>query len=247
MTHTPVLDDNASLDDLLAQANAKYETCFEPVTVGEETLEFLQIADMAAYIERLDHTLAPGELLKLPLWAKIWPTAILLSYFIQRLDPETHPKVLEIGAGVGVCGLFAAKRGFFTTITDIHPDALLFTRINILKNGLQDKARAVKADFTADRLGERFDYILASEAVYLDQTYRALVKFLQAHLTNSESAEIVLAKDYGRKATKFFNLAEKEFHISERVIGYKEKSGAEGGGEEKQLTTIYRMRARKHA
>lgn len=245
MTYTPNIDDNASLDDLLALANSKFETCFEPVTVGDETLEFLQIADMAAYIERLDHNLAPGELLKLPLWGKIWPTAILLSYFIQRLDPKPHPKVLEIGAGVGVCGLFAAKRGFATTITDIHPDALLFTRINILKNGLQDKARAVKADFTADRLGERFDYILASEAVYLDQTYRTLVKFLLAHLQTSADAEIVLAKDYGRKATKFFNLAEKEFHISERVIGYKEKS--ESGGEEKQLTTIYRMRARKHA
>ncbi len=237
---------DASLEALLSEANAKFETCFEPVTVGGQTLEFLQIANMPEYIERLHRSLSPGELLSLPLWAKIWPTAILMSHFIQKLDPAEKPAMLEIGAGVGVCGLFAAKRGFDVVITDIHPDAMLFIKINILKNGLENKAKAVPADFTKDRLGRTFDYIVGSEATYLDHTYRGLVKFLLAHLKNDPGAEIILAKDYSRKAKKFLNLAEEEFHLAERTIGYKETS-PESGRAERQLTTIYRMRAKKHA
>ncbi len=233
---------DAPLDELLDAARARYKVAFEPMSIGEHALEILQITDMDSYVEALAAQLEPGDSLELPFWAKIWRTSLLLSYYVQRL-PAQGRRMLEIGAGVGVCGLFAAKHGFDVTITDIHPDALLFTQINVLKNGLQDRARVARADFTQDRLGRRFDIILGSEVLYKEDTYRPLTKFLLAHLENSPEAEIVLAKEYTRKAAKFFNLAEREFDIKSQNIGYK--TTPQAGDQEKHLCTIYRLRPRK--
>jgi predicted nicotinamide N-methyase len=238
----------------MAEARARYDVRFEPMTVGDVTLELLQIADMEALIDRLTRKAGNGPL-KLPFWARIWPTSVLLSFFLRRLEPKTSSgttkTMLEIGAGVGVCGLFAAAFGFDVTITDIEPDALLFTRINIAKNGLSANARAGRADFSSDRLGRRFDCIIGSEVLYLEDLHRPLLTFLAAHLNPGPEAEIILARDYHRKADTFFRRAAPDYHLAERTIGYKETppDGQDGekGRVERQLTTISRMRARKHA
>ncbi len=241
----------ASLDELVALARSRYDVRFEPVTVGDVTLEFLQIADMEALVDRLTRE-SDGGPLELPFWARIWPASILLSYFLARLEPFGHAgeakTMLEIGAGVGLCGLFAAAWGFDVTLTDIHPDALLFCRINILKNRLEARARAVRADFSMDRLGRRFDCVIGSEILFLEDLHRPLVKFLTAHVAQGPESEVILSRNYHGAVPSFFRRADKEFHISEKTLGYKETStdGDTRGGE-RHLAIITRMRARKHA
>ena len=44
---------DAPLDELLDAARAKFQVEFEPVAAGGKTLEILQIANMAEYVERL--------------------------------------------------------------------------------------------------------------------------------------------------------------------------------------------------
>ena len=236
---------SAPLDELLDAAKARYDVRFEPVTIGGTTLEILQLADLEALVDRLAQRAGAGPI-ELPYWAKIWPASMLLGHFLTHLDPGQGRTLLELGAGVGICGLFAAARGFKALITDIHPDALLFSKINILQNGLADRADVARADFSADRLGRRFDVILGSEVLYLEQTYRGLLKFLVAHISSDPQAEVVLAKDFTRRASKFLGPAEQEFQIAERVIGYKEKD-PENGQPERKLCQVYRMRLRKHA
>lgn len=243
--------EEAPLDELLDMARARYDVRFEPLTVGGLTLEFLQIADMEALVDRLTREAGDGPV-ELPFWARIWPTSILLSYFLRRLDPERGPgaprTMLEIGAGVGVCGLYAAARGFDVTMTDIHPDALLFCRINILENGLAARARVRRADFSVDRLGTRFDCIVGSEILDMEGLHRPLVKFLTSHLAFHPEAEVLLARNYHVNASPFLRRADREFHVSEKTLGYKETSrDGEATAGERQLAVITRMRARKHA
>ncbi len=234
----PTISLDAPLDELLAAAKEKYTIRFEPMKVGETTLELLQIDDMPDYLDGLVRNLPPGAECELPLWAKIWPPAFMLSFFLQRL-PCQGKAMLEIGGGVGVCGLFAAAAGFDVTITDIIPDALLFTRINILHNGLQDKAQVQKADFLSDSLDRKYDYIIASDIIYGQPNLRPLVKFLLAHLRSGPEAEAILAKGFRRNASRFLGAAEKEFHISEKTCGIK-------SDDERHLVQIYRMRKRKN-
>lgn len=243
MNRTISLD--APLDELLDAARSRYDVQFEPVAIAGETLEILQLADLDALLDKLVATAGNGPI-ELPYWAKIWPAAMLLGHFLPHLGPGEGRTLLELGAGLGICGLFAAKQGFRVLISDINPDALLFAKINILQNGLGDRADVARVDFAADRLGRRFDILLGAEILYLEDLYRGLLKFLLAHLSPEPTAEVVLAKDYSRKTTRFMAMAEREFSIAERVVGYKE-TNPENGTPERKLCRIYRLHQRKHA
>ena len=224
-----------SLKDLLDIAQKKFgELVFEPITVGPTTVEVLQIKDLEAYIDKLVNS-SPKKI-ELPFWAKIWPTSIVLSLFIQRLNPNGK-ELLELGCGVGVCGLFAAKHGFRVTLSDINEDALLFSQINILKNKLEDKAKVEKIDFTKDDLGKRYDIILGSEILYSDKDYENIYHFLNKHI--KEDGEVIIGKEQDIKAKRFFELAHQSFNILQKNISLKSE-------QEGYLCTIYRFLPKKH-
>ncbi|THB69987.1 MAG: methyltransferase [Desulfovibrio sp.] len=234
---------DASLEQLLDRAQDKYALHFEPMTVDGLTLEFAQITDMAAHVERLVDQAEQGRV-QLPFWARIWPANMMLAFSLGKLGVGEGAEVLEVGAGLGVAGVFAAAKGADVTISDIEEDALLFARINILKNDLQDRARTARVDYTQSRLDHRYQYILACEAIEREEQSRGLVKFLLKHL--APDGEAILAKDYRRKSKTFFKLADKEFLIQEKVIGCKAES-ATTGELERHLISIHRLKARKQA
>ncbi len=194
---------NAPLVELLDLARSRYDICFEPVTIGDNTLDILQIAELSTLLDRLMAT-AGTEPVHLPYWAKIWPTSILLSHFLHNLDPEGGRSLLEIGAGVGICGLFAAARGFETVITDILPTPCCSHRINILRKRPGRRASVARADFATDRLGRRFDIILGSEVLYLEDLHRGLLKFLMAHLKAAPAAEVCWPRTITAGPSVFF-------------------------------------------
>lgn len=239
MTLQPISLD-APLDELLDYAGSKFEVKFEPVAAGDQTFDILQISNMGEYVEKIATANTGGDI-ELPFWARIWPASMMLSHMTMTLA-QRDASVLEVGAGVGVCGLFAASRGFETVISDVNHDALVFSRINILKNGLEDRASVLAVDFSADRIGRRFDYIIGSEILYMEKTHRGLVKFLLGHLKPEKGAEVILARDFSRKALRFFKLAEKDFHVASKTVGCK-SSGDEG--DERYLCDIIRMAPRK--
>lgn len=233
-----------SLDELMAEAQRRFDVVFEPVGVGGETYEILQIADMAAHVDKLAET-AGTDGLTLPFWARIWPAALLVSHFVASLAPAENATALEIGAGVGLVGLVAAKKGYASVISDIEDDALLFSQINILKNGLEDRAVAARMDFAPETPadGPRYDLILGAEVLYREEHARPLVKFLLRHLAAKPEAEAVLGREYHRKAKKFFKEAEKEFAIAEKVIGCMATN--EAGEKERTLCAVNRFKPKK--
>lgn len=230
-----------NLERLLNDVSQEFKVHFEPIKIGDIKVNLLQISDLDRYIEQVVEQSEGGKI-ELPFWARIWPTSILLGYYLLKLPPrvESKPKILEIGAGVGLCGLVAAKLGFEVTISDINPQALSFAQINILENELEDLASTRRVDFCKDHLDDKYDIIIGSEILYFEDSYRPLVKFFKRHLKSAPNVQVVLAKGYKLKAKKFFKLAEKEFDIQEKLIGYKEKSPTTGE-EERHLCQIYRL------
>ena len=58
-------------------------------------------------------------------WAKVWPAAIGLCNFLARhLSYITNKKVLEIAAGPGLPGIFAAEYAKQVFISDVEPAAI---------------------------------------------------------------------------------------------------------------------------
>ncbi len=239
---------DAPLDELLDMARQRFEVGFEPLTVGDTTLEVLQVQNMRAYLDNLVPTIKEDALKALPLWAKIWPASFMLGHFLRHVPSEGR-SLLEIGAGCGVTGLIAATQGFSEiVISDINDDALLFARINVLQNGFDDRVQVRRVDIQTTRLDRTFDYIVGAEVLYLESLHRALVKFIGHHLSSRADAEAVLAKDYMRKAKKFFKLAERDFRMQEQTVGTKASTApaadaaADNAG--RALFTIHRLRAK---
>ncbi|WP_250645464.1 class I SAM-dependent methyltransferase [Salidesulfovibrio onnuriiensis] len=223
---------------LLELAGNKFgEVCFETVTIGNMSLDILQIKDMPRYIEKLVGSAKPGKSVELPLWAKIWPSCLFLGFFLQQFPFKPEDELLEVGAGVAVIGLVAAKRGLHVTVSDLEDDALLFARINALKNGVEDKMDIAKADFTKDSLGRRFDHIIGCEVLYNEATYEPLADFLVDHLAERADSEVILAMDRKREGRAFFNRAKGTFGIMRKDFSFTDKDSGE-----EQFINLFRMR-----
>ena len=232
------LDPGARLDDVLALAQARYPVVFETVNLGGMSIDLLQIEDLPGYIDRLVETSRPGEKIVLPFWAKLWPASFPLAMLASRIAPATGARLLELGAGLGLCGLAAAKKGIQALITDIEPEALLFIKASILKNGLGSVASAGLLDMGDARLDDSFDVVVASEALYLPQLHEPLAEFLAGHLKPGGNSQILLSCDRCREAAPFFARVQQDFLIQRTQSTCRSDSG------ESQTCVLYRMRSR---
>lgn len=79
----------------------------------------------------------------LAFWATLWPCAITTARLVgttNLIDESTS--ILELGSGVGLAGLAAAKRGAAVTLTDGDPAAIELINRNIAHNALSDRCAA---------------------------------------------------------------------------------------------------------
>lgn len=77
--------------------------------------------------------------------------------FCRHLQAQPGERVLEIGAGLGLAAVLAARAGAVVVATDVVPEAVAAIRANALLNGVTVDARL--GDCYAPVAGERFDLI----------------------------------------------------------------------------------------
>ena len=229
------------LDALLAQAREKFDVDFETMDLDGAPLHLLSVNNMTQHLDSLLARKAIHDPLKdLPLWAKVWPASFVLGRYVRKLDPEGK-HLLEIGAGCGVTGCIASRYGFASVcVSDIVDDALLFARINVLKNGLEEKVSVARVDVASTRLERRFDLIAASEILYLESLHRPLLKFVLRHLTPGGKA--VFCTDMARRRPRFFKQAARDFHVSENMVGVRSVNAQ--GEEERRVYAMHMLEPR---
>lgn len=81
-------------------------------------------------------------------------------FFCRHLAVRPGERVLEIGGGLGLAAVLAARSGARVTATDILPEAVAVMRANAVLNGVSIDARL--GDCYAPVAGERFDLICAN-------------------------------------------------------------------------------------
>jgi len=190
----------SELDRVMEQIGSKFAVETIPLKIGERVLKIVQIKDYEEFI--LDRIEADDpNVTEAPFWAKLWEASFLLAYFLGKQPVRPHHHLLEIGAGIGIVGIYAALCGHRITVTDINEDALLFARANALLNGLSD-LEIRKLDWSD--LGEtrRYDAIVGSEVVYDRRSYPLLVSFLSRSL--APDGVIFLAKHADLPDPSFF-------------------------------------------
>jgi predicted nicotinamide N-methyase len=208
---------------LMSTIRQKFEVRIEPLKIGAHTLKILQFEDLGQYIidkvERED-----VAFLDLPFWAKVWEASYILAYFLGCQPPVAGQRILEIGAGIGVIGLYASLCGHQVTITDNNEDALLFAKANALLNDCRDVSiRAL--DWRWPEQGTRYDLIVGAEVVYDRESYDILIHFLRRML--SPQGVVYLAKNESRETTAFFHRLSPHFEFKKSVRTIRSGNGSE--------------------
>ncbi|QCQ21085.1 methyltransferase [Desulfoglaeba alkanexedens ALDC] len=211
------------LDRLIGQIRQRFDVEMVPLRIGEETLQILHLANLEEIFLGLLDAESP-TVSDLPFWAKVWDSSFVLAYFIGTQPVLPGRKILEIGAGLGVVGVYAARRGHRVLITDVNDDALLFARANVLANRCLN-AEVMKLDWSSPELDTRFDTIIGSEVVYDRESYPLLVDFLRRALSPDGTAFI--AKHGDLQAPRFFSELTRFFKFKERRVPITSSDGCQ--------------------
>ena len=143
------------------------------IEIGGDAIALWRVANLEEHVDR-EALLAGDDPPEPPYWAHLWTGAVVLAGAV----PADAGRVLEVGCGLGLPGLVAARRGARVTFVDRIAAPLAFVRASAVANGL-GPVDACVADFAGDALRGPFDLILAAEVLYDRATLGTLPQALR--------------------------------------------------------------------
>jgi methyltransferase-like protein 23 len=122
-----------------------------------------------------------------PYWSKIWPAAIAMAeYLVLHPGLAKEKKVLEIGAGLGLPSLIAARYAATVTCTDHAKQAVAFAKLSAAHNGLVNFHAAI-LDWNELPEVIEADVVLLSDINYEPVAFDALMKMVFSFLENGKT------------------------------------------------------------
>jgi predicted nicotinamide N-methyase len=183
-------------DALVLALTRRFRTSIEDATIDTRTFSILKPANPDDLIREEDFVLDE----RLPYWADVWPSSIILAEKLLELKGSGRT-ALELGCGVGLSTLAATSAGFDVLSTDYYEDALDVTRANVFRNlGTLARTRLVDWRHFPEDLGT-FDLVFASDVLY-EKEYAELLPILLRRLL--VPGGIALIADPGRVAAPVF-------------------------------------------
>jgi ETFB lysine methyltransferase len=163
-------------DALEQDLRGRFRTIESPVTIAaDEVIQILHPANADELISEQDFAVDD----RLPYWADLWPSSVVLARFLRGLRGQGRT-LLELGCGSGVVAASAARAGFEVTATDYYEDSPLFARVNAWRTAQVDiTARHADWNHWPSDLGG-FDLIVASDVLY-EQRNAPLIARVMAH------------------------------------------------------------------
>lgn len=118
---------------------------------------------------------------RIPYWADVWESAIVLGEELATLPGGGH-SLLELGCGLGLPSLVAARAGFAVMATDYEEPALEGVRYNAAQNGISTiETRVLDWRTIPADLG-RFDRVVAADVLYESHHAAALAGVIASAL-----------------------------------------------------------------
>ena len=167
-----------------------------------------------------------------PYWAVLWRSGVALARELEgeelgeRSSARAHRalaglRVVELGCGLAVPSIAAARAGASVLATDVSPEALVLAKRNARANGVRIETAAIDwadpgAAAGAERLAgrDRFDLVLAADVLYERSAVAPLLSLLPRL-----ASEAWLA-DPGRPAAgAFLEQASRRWPVDTRVRG----------------------------
>jgi predicted nicotinamide N-methyase len=137
----------------------------------------------------------------LPYWAELWASGVALAHDLS-MRALRGARTLELGCGLALPSIAAARAGGRVLATDWATDAVAAASANALQNGVE--IETLVCDWSAPGpLLERvpFDLVLASDVLYERRNVRQLLALLPRLVT---PRGLILIADPGRPAAEEF-------------------------------------------
>lgn len=142
----------------------RYDVVESDVSVGAVTFRLARVRDVNALVDAMTpEDFGPDE--RLPYWSALWPAATDLARHVLARPPSSG-RTIELGAGLGLVSLAAARRGDHVLATDYEADALGFLAHNAALNRLS--LDVAEIDYRRWPDGHRGAYtcVLGSDVLY---------------------------------------------------------------------------------
>jgi predicted nicotinamide N-methyase len=114
-----------------------------------------------------------------PYWAILWPSGEALADEVARTPPRPGARVLELGCGLALPSVAAARAGAAVLAIDASADAVAFAAHTLALDGQGGDVAVV--DWREARPlmeGGPWDLVLAADVLYLQRNVRALQDLL---------------------------------------------------------------------
>lgn len=186
-----------SFAELLAE-----HTIEDQIGLGGQVFHLKRIAQLDPLVDAIsDDEFNQDE--RLPYWAELWPSALALSEFIiENRAKFSGRSVVEIGCGLGLCGIAAARCEAEVLFTDYDDLALEYTRDNFFRN-FNRPARVVNMDWRHPDITEKFDILIGSDVLYEKRWLGPVFKLMRLLL--KDGGEAIIAEPGRAIARDFFN------------------------------------------
>jgi predicted nicotinamide N-methyase len=116
----------------------------------------------------------------LPYWGRVWPAGQALARALAADPPRPRTRVLELGCGLALPSVVAARAGARVLATDGIPDAVAFAAHVLALNEAEADVAHADWEEDGDALVARgpFDLILASDVLYTKANVATALRLL---------------------------------------------------------------------
>jgi predicted nicotinamide N-methyase len=174
----------------------RFELAATQVTIAGHDYDLLRPKSVDDLISEEDFAIEE----RIPYWADCWPSARILAERVSR-EQGRERGALELGCGIGLVSLAAARVGFRVLATDYYADALEFTSANAQRHGLRSvDTRLVDWRKLPADLGT-FHVVAASDVLYEGWHAALIAAALASTLT---AGGLGLVSDPGRRTAPAF-------------------------------------------
>lgn len=170
-----------------------------------------------------------------PYGVELWPAAIMLAEYIANETTGPH-NALEIGCGLGLVSMVAARLGWSVVAGDHEPSSLIFARHNAQRNDTGD-LRFIELDWNAPPTGSRFSRILGADILYQLNNHAPVLACIKQLL---DKDGVALVSDPNRGVADRFPEAAQSAGFGIEVIPAAAGNGRPGHPVEGRIFRLYR-------
>jgi predicted nicotinamide N-methyase len=149
----------------------------------------------------------------IPYWARSWPSGVALARALAQDPPRAGRRVLELGCGLGLPSIVAARAGAVVLATDGSSDAVAYAAHGLALNQAEAEVAVVDWGEQGDALVERgpWDLVLASDVLYTRGNVEVALRLFPKLV--ALGGELVLADPDRAGARDFLAAARAMFHL----------------------------------